>query len=122
MTVGSTLTSTTYAPACFASIGSEAAGCTKAEVPIEKNKIAYAYAKVIEIDRKQTILEVTLYQGYNRQIRKMMDIIKHPVISLKRLSHANINLSGLKRGDYKYLKPKEVKELKNYIAKAEKQS
>lgn len=84
-------------------------------IEIEENKIAYAECDVIEIDKAYTVLRVVLYQGYNRQIRKMMDIIKHPVISLKRLSQANLNVAGLEKGSYRYLKPKEVRELFNFL-------
>ena len=52
----------------------------------------------------------------------MLDFVGHPVISLKRTSCANIDLAGLKRGQFKYLKPKQIADLKNYIKKAEKPS
>ena len=39
------------------------------------------------------------------------------VESLKRVQHATVSIEGLKRGDIKVIKPKQVKELKNYIAK-----
>ena len=36
---------------------------------------------------------------------------------LKRIQHATLTLEGLKRGQIKAIKPKQVKELKGYIAK-----
>lgn len=89
-------------------------------IEIEPGKIAYADSQIIEYEGKNTVLQITLYQGLNRQIRKMLDFIGFPVISLKRTSHATLNLDGLKRGDFKYLKPKQVKDLKNYINKIQK--
>lgn len=86
-------------------------------IEIEKGKIAYADAVIVEYDGKNTVLNVTLYQGLNRQIRKMLDYLGFPVISLKRISHATLNLDGLKRGEFKYLKPKQLKDLKKYIEK-----
>lgn len=91
-------------------------------IEIEKGQIAYADSRIVEYEGKNTVLEIILYQGLNRQIRKMLDFVGHPVISLKRVSCANIDLSGLKRGQFKYLKPKQVAELKNYIKKVEKLS
>ena len=84
-------------------------------IEIEKGQIAYAFADIIDFEEKNTILEVVLYQGLNRQIRKMLDILGHPVVSLKRLSFGPINLDGLKKGQFKYIKPKQIKEFKNYI-------
>lgn len=91
-------------------------------IEIEKGQIAYADSRIVEYEGKNTVLEIILYQGLNRQIRKMLDFVGHPVISLKRVSCANIDISGLKRGQFKYLKPKQVAELKNYIKKVEKLS
>lgn len=89
-------------------------------IEIEKGKIAYADTFVIDADREKSELEIVLYQGYNRQIRRMMEIIGHNVISLKRIKHATLTLQGMGRGDYKFLKPKQLQELRNHIKKCEK--
>ena len=86
-------------------------------IELEEGKKAYAYAQIIEFENKNTVLEMVLYQGLNRQIRKMLEILGHPVISLKRISIGPVNLEGLKRGQFKYLKPKQVQEIKNYLKK-----
>lgn len=87
---------------------------------IEQGQFAYADVELTEYLKDSTMLKITLYQGYNRQIRKMMDIIGHPVISLKRIAHASITLQGIKKGEYTQLKPKQVTDLKNYIKNIEK--
>ena len=89
-------------------------------IEIEKGKIAYADAMIVEYEGKNTILQITLYQGLNRQIRKMLDFIGHPVRSLKRISHGTINIQGLKKGQFKYIKPKEIRDLLKQLEKAEK--
>lgn len=86
-------------------------------VEIEKGKIAYCDSQILEQNSKSTLLEITLYQGLNRQIRKMFEYLGHKVISLKRIRHATIDVVGLKRGEVKLLKPKQIKELKSYIEK-----
>lgn len=86
-------------------------------IEIEKGKIAYADVVILDYQNYNTSLEITLYQGYNRQIRRMLDKVGHPVISLKRISHACIELGSLERGKFKYLNPKQVQELKNYLKK-----
>lgn len=89
---------------------------------LDDGKTAYAYAYVLEFKPSSTVLCVTLFQGLNRQIRKMADLIKHPVISLKRVRHGCVDLTGLKKGAFKYIKPAQLKELKAYLKKAEKES
>lgn len=91
-------------------------------IEIEKGKIAYAEAVILDYFKSETTLEIVLYQGYYRQIRRMMDILRHPVITLKRTAHANIVLTGLDRGKYRYLSRQEVEELYNYLKKQNKNS
>ena len=89
-------------------------------IEIEKGQIAYAIARIVEFEGKNTVLEMVLYQGLNRQIRKMLDILGHSVISLKRVSFGPVDLSGLKKGQFKYMKPKQIQEIKNYLKKLKK--
>lgn len=86
-------------------------------IEIEKGKIAYAEAVVLEISNKSTMLQVVLYQGMNRQIRKMFDFLGFEVVSLKRVQHATISLEGLKKGQFKIIKPLQIRELKRYLQK-----
>ena len=87
----------------------------KKGIEIEKGKIAYAEAIILDYSNSRTTMEMVLYQGYNRQIRRMLDKIKHPVISLKRVSHACIEIGGLDRGEFRYINKKEVQNLYNYL-------
>ena len=84
-------------------------------IEIEPNKIAYANVSVLEIDNQHTTMQITLYQGMNRQIRKMIEHFGYEVKSLKRIQHATIQLTGLKRGEFKPIKPQQIKELKNFL-------
>lgn len=87
------------------------------ETDTGEKKTAYAETLPVEIGTNSSAIQVTLYQGINRQIRKMFAKLGFEVESLKRIQHATITLEGMKRGQVKVLKPKQVKELKNYIAK-----
>lgn len=86
-------------------------------IEIEKGKIAYADTMVLECANKKTTLRITLYQGLNRQIRRMLSSLGFEVISLKRVQHATIDLDGLKKGQFKPIKPQQIKELRNFISK-----
>lgn len=89
-------------------------------IEIEPGQTAYASASIADYEGKNTVLEMVLYQGLNRQIRRMLDALGHPVISLKRLSMGPVDLQGLKKGQFKYIKPKQVSEIKNYLKKLNK--
>ncbi len=84
-------------------------------IEIEPGKTAYADINVLEADKKHTLMQITLYQGMNRQIRKMFEYFGYEVKTLKRVQHAIINLDGMKRGEFKPIKPKQIKELKNFL-------
>lgn len=86
-------------------------------IEIEKGKIAYCDWLVLEETNEYSQFEIILYQGMNRQIRKMFEFLGHSVINLKRIRHANIELTGLKKGQIKPIKPRQIKELKAYLEK-----
>jgi len=84
-------------------------------IEIEPNKKAYAQVDVLEFDNEHTVMEILLYQGLNRQIRKMFEHLGFEVTTLKRIQHATIQLTGLKRGEFKPIKPAQIKELRNFL-------
>lgn len=91
-------------------------------IEIEKGKIAYAQVDVIECENSSTVMEILLYQGLNRQIRKMFEYLGYEVVSLKRIQHAIFTLDGLKRGEFKPIKPGQIKDLRNFLKRIESQN
>ena len=89
------------------------------DIETDTGEIKTAFAQIfpLETEANHSMLQVTLYQGINRQIRKMFAKLGFKVVSLKRIQHATITLDGLKRGQIKPMKPKQVKELKSCIEK-----
>lgn len=61
---------------------------------------------------KNSWLEITIYEGRNRQIRRMMEKTDHAVLKLKRIRIANLQLGHLPSGHFRYLTVPEVKALK----------
>ena len=80
-------------------------------------KIAQAETLPVEITNKSSLIQVVLYQGINRQIRKMFAKLGFEVLTLKRIQHAIITLEGLKKGQVKVIRPKQVKQLQSYLSK-----
>ncbi len=86
-------------------------------IEIEKGKTAYAEVELIDFEKGISVLKITLYQGYNRQIRKMMEKLGKEVVALKRISHGTITLQGLEKGQYRKITKNELYNLNTYLNK-----
>ncbi len=71
--------------------------------------------RVISTDKKKnvSVLELTLREGKNRHVRRMMEQLGYPVLKLKRERYGLLTLDGLRIGEYRKLNPKEVKQMLN---------
>ena len=67
------------------------------------------YVRLDKLLKDKSRVEIVISEGRNRQIRRMCEIIGHPVVSLKRVEEAGISLGDLKSGQYRALTPKEVR-------------
>jgi 23S rRNA pseudouridine2605 synthase len=83
-------------------------------IKLEDGKTAPAIVKMTSSDsKKQTaIVEITIHEGRNRQVRRMFDAIGTPVLKLKRERYGFLTLAGLNTGGYRELSPHEVKQLR----------
>ncbi|NLF80550.1 MAG: rRNA pseudouridine synthase [Clostridia bacterium] len=57
-------------------------------------------------------LEITIHEGRNRQVRRMLDAVGFPVRHLRRTKFAFLDLAGLKPGEWRELRPAEVQKLR----------
>ncbi len=80
-------------------------------VLIDGKKTAPCKVKVRKKEKDSSIIELTIHEGKNHQVKKMFETIGFKVLKLKREKLAFLNLSGLKPGEYRYLSIKEVKML-----------
>jgi len=64
--------------------------------------------------------KIVLTQGLNRQIRRMCDYLNYDVTSLKRTRIMNVNLEGIKVGEWRELTEKEMIEINKMIADSSK--
>lgn len=58
-------------------------------------------------------LELVLHEGRNRQVRRMLETVGHPVRRLHRSRYAGLGLEGLDPGRWRELAPAEVEALRN---------
>jgi pseudouridine synthase len=71
-------------------------------------------AKVDVLDQhiKRTLLRITLVEGRNRQIRKVAQLLGHPVEQLHRVAIGSVELGELSIGSYRLLRDTEVGQLR----------
>jgi pseudouridine synthase len=58
-------------------------------------------------------VELTLHEGRNRQVRRMLEAVGHPVMHLHRSVYAGLTLEGLEPGEWRELRPDELASLRN---------
>jgi 23S rRNA pseudouridine2605 synthase len=62
-------------------------------------------------------VELVLHEGRNRQVRRMLDAVGHPVRRLHRSVYAGLTLEGLEPGDWRELTPDEVELLVRVVGR-----
>ncbi|ALX50544.1 pseudouridine synthase [Lentibacillus amyloliquefaciens] len=69
---------------------------------------------ILEVNRQKNtmIVEMTLHEGKNRHIRRMMDVLGYPVSKLKREKYGLLTLNHMQPGDSRALTPHEVKKMR----------
>ncbi|MFH1830562.1 MAG: pseudouridine synthase [Pseudomonadota bacterium] len=74
-------------------------------------------AKVKRVDKGglNALLEISIREGRNRQVRRMCDAIGYPVIKLRRIAIGPIRLGSLKIGKWRHLKSAEVKAVLGHV-------
>lgn len=72
---------------------------------------------VVTDEPGRTVLEITLHEGRNRQIRRMCSAVGLQVVRLKRSAEGPVKLGMLQPGEYRELKKSEVSALRNAAQK-----
>ena len=72
---------------------------------------APARVKLLEPGKRSSVLEITIHEGRNRQVRRMCQAIGHNVIELKRIEFAGLRLDGLPDGSWRLLSDSETSSL-----------
>lgn len=77
-------------------------------VYIDHKKTKRAKLKILNSYEDSTVIEIQISEGRNRQIRKMFELVNHPVMTLKRIKIGLIEIGGLLPGDYRELDQDEM--------------
>jgi 23S rRNA pseudouridine2605 synthase len=88
-------------------------------VMLDDDDVRTAKAQVEAIERgvseRHGWLEVTITEGRNRQIHRMMEAIGQEVLRLQRVAYAGLTLEGLRPGRFRFLEPDEIADLRKRI-------
>lgn len=80
-------------------------------IELDGRMTAPAEVHVIDKAEDRSVLEIVLYEGRNRQIRRMCESLELEVIRLKRIAVGNVRLGTLPVGKYRDLTEKEIHSL-----------
>jgi 23S rRNA pseudouridine2605 synthase len=79
-------------------------------VQLEDGLTAPARARLVG-GRGRNVIELTIHEGRNRQVRRMCDAVGHPVLALQRTAFGPLALDDLRPGAFRLLRSAEVKRL-----------
>lgn len=77
-------------------------------VVIDDYKTNPAEVRIVGEKPKSTLVEITISEGRNRQVRKMCEAIEHPATKLKRTKIGTLDLGNLPRGKWKYINIEDI--------------
>lgn len=89
-------------------------GIKRLRAPMELDGVALKQPTVcvIKIYKNDAVLDITIHEGRNHQIRRMCELAGLKVKRLTRTSEGGINLGQLKKGTWRYLTDNEIEKLK----------
>jgi 23S rRNA pseudouridine2605 synthase len=87
----------------------------KKGVHLAEGKATASDLEIVRRNRERSVLEVTLREGRNRQVRRMLARLNYPVRSLKRVQIGPLSLKGLPVGACRRLTARELAELRRAL-------
>lgn len=81
-------------------------------VNLDDGMTAPAKVRLVKGGRPTSVVALTIKEGRNRQVRRMLEAVGHPIVSLKRTSFGPLTLAGVQESQWRRLSTQEVAELK----------
>lgn len=79
------------------------------------SRTARVQVEIIKRDRDRTTLQITLKEGRNRQVRRMLASIGYPIKKLERVAIGPLRLKGIARGAWRELSRDELRTLRRTL-------
>ncbi len=102
----------TYVAAVRGEITPEQIEKLKRGIWLAGGRTVRALVKILKRSHKQSLIEITVRQGLNRQIRRMLAKVALPVKSLKRTRIGKLTTRGISVGKFRALTKSEIEYLK----------
>ncbi len=81
-------------------------------IMLDKKRTAKASIKIAKKYEDESILDIEIHEGRNRQVKKMCEKINHPVKKLKRVAIGKLEIGGINVGNWRFLEKDEIEYLK----------
>lgn len=82
---------------------------------LDDGPTAPARVRLLRESGSKALVEMTIHEGRNRQVRRMWQALGFEVKRLKRIQVANLDIGELRPGQYRHLRPAEVDELRKLV-------
>jgi 23S rRNA pseudouridine2605 synthase len=83
-------------------------------ISLDDGRAAGAKIRVLAVKRDRCVVDVTIHEGRNRQVRRMFETIGHPILALTRTRFGPLRLGSLPAGHVRALTEKEVEALQRH--------
>jgi pseudouridine synthase len=95
-------------------VGERALRALREGVQLEDGPTAPARVRLVLADRRsESLIELTIREGRNRQVRRMCAAVGHPVLALERIAFGPVGLDGLPSGSHRLLSNAEIDRLRS---------
>jgi 23S rRNA pseudouridine2605 synthase len=88
-------------------------------VRLDEGRTAPAQIRVVAVRRDVSVVDVTIHEGRNRQVRRMFETVEHPVVALTRLRFGPVSLGDLSVGEVRPVTERELAALRRVVADAQ---
>lgn len=102
----------TYLAVVKGMLSSSALDKLRSGIELEDGKTSPAKVSILKLGN-QSKISLTIHEGKKRQVRRMLEAVDYPVISLTRTHFGSLSLQGLDAGKYRHLTKEEIKALKS---------
>jgi 23S rRNA pseudouridine2605 synthase len=95
-------------------VGERALRALRKGVQLQDGRTAPARVRLLPADRRsQNLIELTIREGRNRQVRRMCEAVGHPVLALERIAFGPVRLEGLAPGSHRLLGDAQIAQLRS---------
>ena len=108
----------TYRAVVDGEVDGFAAADLRQGIMLEEGMTRPAQVEWVDYDEQRdvTVVDITITEGRNRQVRRMFEVVGHRVLALTRIAIGSIQLTGLAPGTWRKLRADEIEALRTLAA------